>query len=366
MSVYFLEQDFSFFKVGLSYYSIQNIGILLICIRYKPQDYSFKNLLFANAFFAKFISGPILLPHEISTLKCSSKFNGKNFKCGVNRIIFGVFKKLVLADNLHVMTSAVFASKDIEFKAVTILFASLIFTVEMYLNFSAYTDIAIGIAKLFNVKLKENFKLPLRSTSVSEYWKKTHISLIEWLTQNLFYPVSFKLRKYPRYGIFTGIMITFIISGLWHGLFVGFLVWGFLNGIYLGFEYILKKSGIKIPFFFGWLSTIILISFSNLFFVSKTWENSLNFSKQIFNAESWKFKWETDVFAVLGNGWHLEEQFQMGMIMILVFIFLSFEKRLDKLAKSSYFSISFISVLILLCFLIGNLNDGAEFIYMQF
>jgi amino acid permease len=69
---------------------------------------------------------------------------------------------------------------------------------------------------------------------------------------------------------------------------------------------------------------------------------------------------------VLGNGWHLEEQFQMGMIMILVFIFLSFEKRLDKLAKSSYFSISFISVLILLCFLIGNLNDGAEFIYMQF
>ena len=82
----------------------------------------------------------------------------------------------------------------------------------MYLNFSAYTDIALGVAKLFNVTLKENFKVPLRSSSVSEYWKKTHISLIEWLTQNFFYPISFQLRKHPVYGIVIGILTTFVLS----------------------------------------------------------------------------------------------------------------------------------------------------------
>ena len=135
---------------------------------------------------------------------------------------------------------------------------------------------------------------------------------------------------------------------------------------YLSTEYIGKKAGIKLPKSIGWLCTILFISFSNLFFVSKTWKNSLNFTKQVFTIESWNFKWEPDVFAVLGNGWYLEQQFQIGMILTLILIFLIVEKNLEKMAKSSNFSIGFISILTLLCFLIGNINDGAEFIYMQF
>ena len=366
ISVYFLEEDLIFFKFGLSYYAIQNIGILLLSIRYKPQEFHFRDLLFANVFFAKFISGPILLPKEINALKYASKFNPKNFTSGINRILFGVFKKIVLADNLHIITSTVFDNTEIEFKGVTILLASLLFTVEMYLNFSAYTDIALGIAKLFNITLKENFKIPLRSSSISEYWKKTHISLIDWLTQNFFYPVSFQLRKHPLYGIIIGILITFILSGLWHGIYTGFLIWGILNGVYLSTEYMGKKVKIKLPKAIGWLCTIILISFSNLFFVSQTWKKSLNFLKQVFTIESWDFDWETNVFAILGNGWYLEQQFQLGMILTFVFIFFILEKRLEKMAKSSNLSIGFTTVLTLLCFLIGNLNDGAEFIYMQF
>lgn len=366
ISVYFLEEELTFFKFGLSYYAIQNIGILLLSIRHKPQEYHFIDLLFANAFFAKFISGPILLPKEINALKYTSKFNPKNFTSGINRILFGIFKKIVLADNLHIITSTVFGDTEIEFKGITIFFASILFTIEMYLNFSAYTDIAIGVAKLFNVTLKENFKVPLRSSSVSEYWKKTHISLIEWLTQNFFYPISFQLRKHPVYGIVIGILTTFVLSGLWHGIYTGFLIWGILNGLYLSTEYLGKKTGIKLPKPIGWLCTILCISFSNLFFVSKTWKNSLNFMEQVCTIESWDFEWETNVFAVLGNGWYLEQQFQLGMILTSVFIFLVLENRLEKMAKSSNLSIGFTTVLTLLCFLIGNLNDGAEFIYMQF
>ena len=365
-SVYFLGDDFTFFKIGLSYYAIQNIGVLLLSIREKPQQYRFKDLLFANAFFAKFISGPILLPKEINSLKCTSKFNPQNFILGINRILFGIFKKIVLADNLHIITDTVFGEKNIELKSITILVASLLFTIEMYLNFSAYTDLALGIAKLFNINLKENFKIPLRSKSVSEYWKKTHISLIEWLTQNFFYPLTFELRKHPRYGVILGIMLTFILSGLWHGIYAGFLIWGLLNGIYLSFEYFCKKSVIRLPRFIRWLSTILLISFSNLFFVAKTWKNSLFFFGKLLDIKSWSFNWEKDVFAILGNGWYLEQQFQIGMISVLVFVFFVCEKRLEKMAKSHYFSISFLSILMLLCFILGNFNNGAEFIYMQF
>ncbi|MBK22254.1 MAG: hypothetical protein CMP63_08110 [Flavobacteriales bacterium] len=366
LSIYLPKENLTFFKFGLSYYAIQNIGLLLLSIRHKPQEYNFKDLLFANAFFAKFISGPILLPKEINALDHLSKFNPKNFTSGINRILFGIFKKIVLADNLHIITDTVFGGEEVEFKGITILIASILFTIEMYLNFSAYTDIALGVGKLFNVNLKENFKIPLRSSSVSEYWKKTHISLIDWLTQNFFYPISFQLRKHPKYSIVIGILVTFILSGLWHGLYAGFLVWGILNGVYLSTEHIGKKAGIKLPKSIGWLFTILFISFSNLFFVSKTWKNSLNFTQQVFTIESWNFKWETDVFAVLGNGWHLEQQFQLGMIITLILIFLILENNLEKMAKSPNFSIGFVSILTLICFLIGNINDGAEFIYMQF
>lgn len=366
ISIYFLEEELTFFKFGLSYYAIQNIGVLLLSVRNKPQKFHFRDLLFTNVFFAKFISGPILLPKEINDLKYTSKFNPKNFTSGFNRILFGIFKKIVLADNLHIITSTVFDNSVTEFKGITILFASLLFTIEMYLNFSAYTDIALGIAKLFNITLKENFKTPLSSSSISEYWKKTHISLIDWLTQNFFYPVSFRLRKHPLFGVVIAIMITFILSGFWHGIYAGFLIWGILNGVYLSTEYIGKKAKIKLPKAIGWLCTILCVSFSNLFFVSKTWKNSLNFLRQVFTIESWDFEWETNVFAILGNGWYLEQQFQLSMILTLILVFLILEKRLEKMAKSSNLSIGFTTVLTLLCFLIGNLNDGAEFIYMQF
>ena len=160
--------------------------------------------------------------------------------------------------------------------------------------------------------------------------------------------------------IVIGILTTFILSGLWHGLYAGFVVWGILNGIFLSTEYIGKKAGIKPPKSIGWLCTILFISFSNLFFVAKTWENSLNFTQQVFTTESWNFKWETDVFAVLGNGWYLEQQFQIGMILTLMLIFLIVEKNLEKMAKSSNFSIGFISILTLLCFLIkSNISSSS-------
>ena len=366
VSVNLLNNDWNVFKVGLIYYSLQNIGILLLSIRHKPQTYSFKELLFANVFFPKLLCGPILLPKEISQLKPEGQFNSTNLYYAINRIVYGVFKKVVLADNISLITDTVFNHPESEFKGITITIAALLFTLEMYLNFSAYTDIALGFARLFNIKLKENFNIPLRSKSISEYWRKTHISLIDWFTQNFFYYFTFKLRSFPIVGSLIGILATFILSGIWHGLFVGFLIWGLLNGFYLAIEYLGKRKEIKLPQPIGWALTIILVSFSNIFFVSKLWTNSMHFIKQLFSLDNWSFDWDTQVIAILGNGGYLEQRFQLTMILSLAFLFLIFEKRLEKYAKSKSISILFISSLVILCFLVGNLNDGADFIYMQF
>ncbi len=236
----------------------------------------------------------------------------------------------------------------------------------MYLNFSAYTDIALGVSRLFNIKLKENFNIPLRSKSITEYWRKTHISLIEWFTHNFFYYFTFKGRSKPIISAIIGIIATFGLSGIWHGAEIGFLIWGLLNAVYLIIEFIGRRKNIILPKLIGWILTLTFVSFANLFFVSKYWANASSFISNIISNNSWDFKWDEHVVSILGNGGYLEQQFHLGLIIGLVLIFLLIEKRFESFAKSNKPSVLFLSILSILVFVFGNFNDGSEFIYMQF
>lgn len=357
------------YKLGLSYYALQNIGILLYTIRKEPQQLAFDQLLFANTFFAKFISGPILTKKEITDLGTDQAFHPEQIYLGLNRILFGVFKKLVIADNLTILTNTVFQHPESEFKSITIALATLLFTFEMYLNFSAYTDIALGIGKLFNIQLKENFKRPMRSYSISEYWRKTHISLIDWLTQNIFYYITYIYRKHPIQSTLVAIFITFSLSGIWHGAAIGFLIWGILNAIYLMVEFLFKRQNIQLkgPLkYLGWLITILMVSFANLFFKAGFWSNSVNYVKQLFDPEKWAFDWSVDFIAIIGNGGYLEQQLNLGITFSFLLLFLFFEKRWESYSRKNKPSVIYWVSILILIFLFGNFNAGSEFIYMQF
>ncbi len=365
---YYLSEDM-LFKIGFSYYGLQNIGILLTSVRRSPQNLDYQQILIANIFFPKFISGPILTNTEIQKFKTNNILDYANIYQGVNRILLGLLKKLILADNLTTITDTVFNHPESQFKGITIAIAGLLFTIEMYLNFSAYTDIALGIAKLFNIKLKENFNLPLRSFSISEYWRKTHISLIDWLTQNIFYYITYTWRKHPITSTILGISITFTLSGIWHGAKIGFLIWGILNACYLIIEFMINRLNlkkIKIMKPLGWLITIIAVSFANLFFRAGYYSNINAYLSQLFDLNKWKFNWAEDVIAILGNGGYLEQQFNLSMIIIFVGTFLLFERKLEGVSRKKTPSIIYYSTVILLIFLFGNFNAGTEFIYMQF
>ena len=254
--------------LGLSYFSLQNISILLISKGSKNEQLSFSSILFGNVFFAKFVSGPILMKNDFVKLKPELNYRIENIAQGLQRILFGLAKKLILADRLAVMVNNIFTAENEYFNGFSLVFASVLFTFQMYLDFSAYCDIAIGTAKLFGIDLKENFKMPLRSITITEYWRKTHISLIDWLSQTIYYPIVYQYRKKPYLSVVVAIFFTFILSGFWHGLAIGYITWGLLNGIYLIVEYTGRKKFklqnkiaiIGIPI------TLILVSFSNFFF----------------------------------------------------------------------------------------------------
>lgn len=369
ISVNYFSDISIYLKLGLSYYGLQNIGILLISIRKQPQNYTFFQLLFANVFFAKFVSGPILLPKEISNLGVNNNFHPENIYSGLNRILFGLLKKLVLADNLSLITNTVFHHPEASFKAPTIAIASIAFTLEMYLNFSAYTDIAIGIGKMFNIQLKENFKRPMRSNSISAYWRKTHISLIDWLTQNLFYYITYTFRKNPVTSSLLGIFITFTLSGIWHGAAIGFLIWGILNAVYLMIEFLLKRKGIikegRLKLL-GWLITFFSVSFSNLFFRAGYIANIKAYCSSLFSSEGWDFNFSEHIVAILGNGGYLEQQFKLLSTLGLVLIFFGFEKRWERISRNNKINLTYWVGCLLIMMLCSHFDSGSEFIYMQF
>ena len=351
-----------FIFLGLSYYSLQNIAILL-----DKNKTSLNNLMTANLFFPKFIAGPFLLPKEITSLKWDTSFQIENIAAGTQRIIYGLAKKLILADRLSVISNNIFNASSTHQNLFSISFSAIIFTIQMYIDFSAYSDIAIGSAKLFGIDLKENFKLPLHSKNITEYWRRTHSSLIEWLTNYIYYPLVYTFRKHTFFSITIATLTTFTLSGYWHGGSVGYLIWGILNGIYLLFEYTWRKLKLpKLNYTLSLVLSLLFISFSNLFFRLKTWENIKEVVSNIVSNNYLPNNWMIDFIAIIGNGGHLIQQYNLIETSVILFLFLFFENNLEQKANNNKFSYTYIFATILSILFFGNFNAGDEFIYVQF
>lgn len=349
--------------LGLSYFSLQNISVLLS----SNKEVNFNHLLLGNSFASRFVAGPILTKKDFLSLPTQVQFNNENISAGFQRIIFGLGKKIILADRLAIITHNIFEAQNHQANGFSIVFASLIFTLQMYLDFSAYSDIAIGSAKLFGIDFKENFNLPLRSKTVTEYWRKTHMSLIAWLTEHVYYPLVYALRKKNKTAVYLGISITFIISGIWHGNHVGYLIWGMLNALYLNIEYWGKKKEIGTKkTILNILLTFVIVSFSNFFFALKSWDNIASHFTMLYQNNFFPKDWMVDFVAIIGNGGHFLQQYNLLETAVLILLFFGFEKKLELLSKSNKPSFLYVTVSILLIIFFGYFNAGDEFIYVQF
>ena len=271
----------SLLTVGISFFVLQAISYLIdIYLEVlKPEQHLGYFALYLS-FFPKLIQGPIerggdLLPQ----LRTPYQFDYDRMRLGLWKVERGLFKKLVLADRLALFVNAVYG-KPQEYYGLPLILATYLYALQIYFDFSAYTDIALGVAGMFGIRLTDNFNSPYLADSIPEFWRRWHISFSRWILDYIFKPIQLSLRNWQQWGSVIALMITFLFSGIWHGASWGFLIWGALHGLYMAgsvlFSPLTKKTLKRLKLEKNKLVKVIqvfltfnLVSFSWIFFRAK-------------------------------------------------------------------------------------------------
>lgn len=245
--------------LGLSFFTFQSISYVIDIYqgKYRAEKNPFKICLFVS-FFPQIMQGPIGRFDKLGkTLFAGNSFNLQNIQFGIQRIFWGLFKKMILADRAGVFVAMIFNKPD-EYGGAMAIIAVLMYSIQLYADFSGGIDIVIGVAQLFGVTMDENFRQPYFSKSIGEFWRRWHITLGTWMKDYVFYPFSlskamnklgkfFKKHSKTRFGkymakalpICLADLLIFFIVGVWHGAAWKYIVYGMYNGIIMSFSSIM-------------------------------------------------------------------------------------------------------------------------------
>lgn len=231
--------------LGISFYIFEFVHYLVDVHRGSEPVRSFMNFALFASFFPTQIAGPIKRYQSfVPQLSTSSTLKSEYLDEGMSLILFGLFKKIIVADNLAVLVAAGFEQPAL-FNGLDLWIFAYTITFQIYFDFSGYTDIARGSAKLFGLEVPINFNFPLLAGSISEFWQRWHISLCKWLGDYVFYPLRYIL---PEKGLaYSATFIVFAVSGLWHGAGAHFVVWGMFHGIMLIAHKIFQRRSWQYP-----------------------------------------------------------------------------------------------------------------------
>ncbi len=352
--------------VGISFYTFQGLSYVLDIYHRKFEPT--KDIVAFSAFisfFPQLVAGPIerarnLLP-QFSRLH---KFDYDGTRRGLFLIAVGLFKKIVIADRLAVYVDAVYG--DIaNVHGLPALMAVLFFTFQLYLDFSAYSQIAIGTARLFGFKLSTNFNKPYLATSFKDFWARWHITLTSWFRDYLYFPLGGNRKG--KWRTYLNVIIVFVISGLWHGASWNFVIWGFINGIFLTvFD---KTFHLNPRNVFGKIGSCLFVSvlwgLSLVFFRSGTFSDALTMFGNIgFTNSASLFQFGLD---------QVEFKFTLYLLAGLMLIELFLKNRQDKVEDfffNKFFPLRWIVyiAIVLATIYLGVYGIGSDntFIYFQF
>lgn len=222
-----------FLPLGISFYTFRTLSYLFDINRGKLKP-THNWVAFFNyvAFFPSVISGPIdrgstLIPQ----IEKKRVFDYNQAADGMQQILWGLFKKIAIADNCASVVNPVFDNYQ-HLPASTLIISMFFYAMQMYADFSGYSDMAIGIARLLGFNITRNFAYPYYAQNIAEFWRKWHMSLTSWLTDYIFTPASIRFRDFDKWGSIMAILVTFLVSGIWHGANWTFVLWGLLYGCY--------------------------------------------------------------------------------------------------------------------------------------
>ena len=268
--------------LAISFYTFQQIAYLVDSYKKETKEYDFLNYAVFVTFFPQLIAGPIVhhaeMMPQFEVLK-NKVMNARNIALGLFIFSMGLFKKVVIAD-----TFAVWATKGFDHThALNMLEAwvtSLSYTFQLYFDFSGYTDMAIGIALLFNIKLPMNFFSPYKASNIQDFWRRWHITLSRFLKEYIYIPLGGNRKGEVR--TYANLFTTFVLGGLWHGAGWTFVFWGILHGGALVLHRFWKKLGLTMPKLLGWFITFNFINIAWVFFRANNFEAALKVLKGMF------------------------------------------------------------------------------------
>jgi len=286
----------AFIAIGVSFYVFQAVSYL--CDIYyheieKPERH-FGYFALYLAFFPKLLQGPIERAGDlIPQLKARYEFNYDNMRSGMQLFCWGLLKKVVVADRLGPYVDSVY--NDVHsFTGLPLLLATYAYAVQLYMDFSGYTDMALGSARLFNINLTRNFNRPFLATSIADFWRRWHITLYRWIRDYIFNPLQMKWRNQEKAGTAMALVAAFLVSGAWHGASWGYVVWGGLHGLYMASS-VYYKPYQKIIYralhiektlvteVWQWFATFNLVCFAWIFFRANSMEDSWYVVTHIFS-----------------------------------------------------------------------------------
>lgn len=299
--------------LGISFITFQKIAFLIDVQAGRIKSFSFRDYCTFVLFFPQLIAGPIVHYREMipqfNAAPC--RFDRENFAVGLTLLLFGLFKKVVLADNIAPLVTPIYEHSAAVGSTSLVLawMAAVGFTLQIYFDFSGYTDMALGAARLFGIKLPPNFNSPLRASNIVEFWLRWHMTLTRFLTAYIYNPLvlSWTRRRlakgYPGFGgrnttagafvslLMVPTVITMFVSGLWHGAGYGFIVWGLLHGFYItinhGWRLVaarlwpdkLRYDRVMKPV--GLVLTFTIVSATMIFFRAPTMRSAIDLVKGI-------------------------------------------------------------------------------------
>ncbi len=356
-----LPEDIFIDKIALplaiSFFTFQKFAYITDSYKGETKNYDFLNFCLFVAFFPQLIAGPIVHHKEIMPQfqdVSKKQFNADNFTRGLYIFLLGLIKKIAIADTFAMVANAGYGdTAALSFADSWI--TSVSYAVQLYFDFSGYSDMAIGAGLLFNITLPLNFNSPYKSLNLQDFWRRWHMTLGNFLREYIYIPLGGNRKN--EFTTLNNLMITFLVGGIWHGANWTFLIWGFMHGFGLIIHRLWQKTSIQMPDVLGWVITFLYVNFAWVFFRATSVHEAMAVLKSMFGLSQVHYSGShvlTDIyiFPTLAAG--------------LVLLFLKNPPQLARELKFNTQHLVYMVVLTLIGLVYLNSITSNDFLYFDF
>jgi len=361
--------------LGISFFTFQQISFIVDAYRKEIPDYRFLDYANFVTYFPQLIAGPIVTHDELVPQfadKEKKKFSVDNFTQGLFMFTLGLSKKVLLADCFGSAVSYGYVTAD-RLSSVTALIVMLSYTIQIYFDFSGYSDMAIGLGKMMNIDLPVNFDSPYKALTITEFWSRWHKTLTRFLTKYVYIPLGGNRKGNIR--TYVNVFLVFLISGLWHGASWNFVFWGACHGIFMVITRAFKKFFDKLHPVFNWILTFSFVNVMWVFFRAESFSQALTVLKALV---SWNFTFDNTFIQIfrfaelkkLLSFFRIEDYYPAFLItaffVVAFVLLLGCENAYAKMQKFKPTFFRWVITLFLFTWCVFSFAGISEFLYFNF